>query len=63
MAARNVGMHGTDFLSAVALGVLGALVGSVVLTLLSLGTSGSGTSIVAAAGGAKLVLVSAYSSA
>ncbi len=63
IAARNVGMHGTDFWSAVTLGVLGALVGPVVLMLLSLGTSGSGTSIVAAVGGAILVLVSAYPSA
>jgi uncharacterized membrane protein YeaQ/YmgE (transglycosylase-associated protein family) len=63
IAARYVGMHGTEFWSAVALSVLGALLGPVVLAILSLGTSGSGTNIVAAAAGAILVLVIADPSA
>ena len=63
IAARNVGMHGTELWSAVALGVLGALVGPVVLAFLSLGASGSGTSIIAPAAGAIFVLVIADPSA
>jgi len=63
IAACKVGMHGTAFWSAVALSVLGALAGPVVLTLLSLGASGTGSNIVAAAAGAILVLVVADPSA
>jgi uncharacterized membrane protein YeaQ/YmgE (transglycosylase-associated protein family) len=56
IAARRAGRHGTELWGAVALGVLGALAGPVVLTVLGLGADGPGTNILGAAAGAGLVL-------
>ena len=55
-------MRGTEFWSAVALGVLGALIGPAILAVLSLGASGSTANIAAAGAGAIVVLVAAHRS-